>query len=98
VPRGEPNGIRVATRSCNPPAKHTSLSPDRLQNESWAAPRHGRKLRRQIEALDVPNGSAFPERVIQSASFATLLKTLRMTDAFSRLSGPLFLTSWISVR
>jgi molybdate transport repressor ModE-like protein len=81
----------LAMRSGNPLAKHSSLSLDRLQDQIWAFPQQGGTFRKQIEALYVTKGWAFPERVIQSASIATLLKTVRMTDAISLLSEQLIL-------
>lgn len=81
----------LAMRSGNPLASHSSLSLDRLQDQIWAFPQQGGTFRKQIEALYVTKGWAFPERVIQSASIATLLKTVRMTDAISLLSEQLIL-------
>lgn len=78
-------------RSGNPLAKHSSLSLDQLQDEMWALPTSGGTFRKQIEALYVTNGWAFPKRVIQTASIATLLKVVRMTDAISLLSEQLIL-------
>lgn len=81
----------VAMRSDNPLAKQSSLSLDALQNEIWALPPTGGTFRKQIEALYVTNGWAFPKRVIQTASIATLLKIVKLTDAVSLLSEQLIL-------
>ncbi|MGO4908372.1 LysR family transcriptional regulator [Pseudorhodobacter sp. W20_MBD10_FR17] len=81
----------VAMRSDNPLAKHSSLSLDALQDEMWALPPSGGTFRKQIEALYVTNGWTFPKRVIQTASIATLLKIVRLTDAISLLSEQLIL-------
>lgn len=81
----------LAMRSENPLANNTSLSLDKLQDEVWALPPSGGTFRRQIEALYVTNGWVFPKRVIETASIATLLKTVRKTDAISLLSAQLIL-------
>ncbi len=79
----------LAMRPDNPLAQYGRLSLDKLQDEIWAFPQKGGTFRKQIEALYVTNGWAFPERVIQTASIASLLKTVRMTDAISLLSEQL---------
>lgn len=81
----------LAMRSGHPLAVHESLSLDQLQDETWAFPQQGGTFRKQIEALYVTRGWAFPERIIQSASISSLLKTVRMTDAISLLSEQLIL-------
>ncbi|MGB5559358.1 MAG: LysR substrate-binding domain-containing protein [Paracoccaceae bacterium] len=79
----------LAMRSSNPLAKHSSLSLDMLQDEMWALPPSGGTFSKHIEALYVTNGWAFPKRTIRTASIATLLKTVRLTDAISLLSEQL---------
>lgn len=79
----------LAMRSSNPLAKHSSLSLDMLQDEIWALPPRGGTFSKQIEALYITNGWPFPKRIIRTASIATLLKTVRMTDAISLLSEQL---------
>lgn len=76
----------LAMRPDNPLATHSSLSLDALQDEMWALPPSGGTFRKQIEALYVTNGWAFPKRVIETSNIATLLKIVRMTDAISLLS------------
>jgi len=79
----------LAMRSSNPLARHSILSLDLLQDETWALPPSGGTFSKQIEALYITNGWAFPKRTIRTASIATLLKTVRMTDAISLLSEQL---------
>ncbi len=81
----------LAMRPSNPLAKHSSLSLDLLEEEVWALPPSGGTFRKQIDALYVTNGWAFPKRVIETSSIATLLKIVRMTDAVSLLSEQLIL-------
>jgi molybdate transport repressor ModE-like protein len=79
----------LAMRPDNPLASHGSLSLDTLEDEMWALPPSGGTFRKQIEALYVANGWAFPRRVIETSNIATLLKIVRMTDAISLLSKQL---------
>ncbi|OSP54884.1 LysR family transcriptional regulator [Pseudoruegeria sp. SK021] len=79
----------LAMRKGNPLANHSSLSLARLQDEMWAMPPAGGTFRKQVEALYTTNGLEFPKRIIQTASIASLLRIVRMSDAISVLSKQL---------
>jgi len=81
----------LAMRKGNPLAQHKSLSLAALKNELWAMPPGGGTFRKQVEALYTTSGLTFPKRIIQTASIATLLRIVRMSDAISFLSEQLIL-------
>lgn len=64
--------------------KHASLAS--LDDEIWVMPPEGGAFRKQIEAMFTTNGIPFPERIIQAASFAVLMRIVRSSDAISLAS------------
>ena len=81
----------LAMRKGHPLSRHESLSLASLENALWAMPSAGGTFRNQIEALFTTSGLSFPEKTIQTASIATLLRAVRMSDAISLVSEQLIL-------
>lgn len=79
----------LAMRKGHALADRDSVSLDLLADALWAMPPAGGTFRRQIEALFTTAGQRFPERTVQAASVATLIRIVRMSDAISLLSAQL---------